>query len=95
MVPYMKLAGEAGLDLAKFERARADPRVERAIAADVKLAGKLKVTGTPAIFFNGKRVRGWNAKKLLDLLARKELTRLGVKLPAKRKSIPKPQPASK
>jgi len=85
MAPYMKLAGDAGLDLAEFEQALADPRVEQVIAADVKLAGKLKITGTPAIFFNGKHVRGWNAKNLLDLLARKELTRKGVKLPRKSK----------
>jgi len=81
LAPYLKLAVEAGFNSLQFQQALLDEKVERAIQRDIELAAKLGVHATPAIFINGKYVDGWKAKGLLEKLIRRELIRLGAKLP--------------
>lgn len=50
------LAVQAGLDVEQFERDLKGEEVRRAVAADVELAGRWGVTGTPAFFLDGRRI---------------------------------------
>ena len=49
-----QLAGQAGLDLAAFERDLASESVGAAVQADLARAEALGVTGTPTLFVNGR-----------------------------------------
>jgi protein-disulfide isomerase len=51
-----KYATEVGLDVAKWEKDKESPEVQKAIQADMQLAGTAGVRGTPTVFINGKRV---------------------------------------
>jgi len=50
------LALKAGLDVERFERDSKGEDVRRAVAADVEMAGRWGVTGTPAFFLDGRRI---------------------------------------
>lgn len=60
---YVAVAERLGLDVASFTKAMSSPRTDERIAEDEALAKALSVTGTPAVFLNGRRVDG----KLLRL----------------------------
>lgn len=62
-----KMAEEIGLDLEKFERDMNSPEVEQLVQADVELARRAGVRGTPTFFLNGKRVtnRSFEALKAM------------------------------
>lgn len=49
----MKLAAEAGLDMAQLERDLADPAIEALVARDLAESEKLKLDGTPTFFVDG------------------------------------------
>jgi protein-disulfide isomerase len=53
----MKLAGEAGLDLEKFQQDRADSAHQQQIQRDRQLARKAGVRGVPSLYINGKPVQ--------------------------------------
>ena len=55
-VSYADLAMQIGLDGDKLVADIESAPVEQAVAADVALAAELGVTGTPAVFLNGRRV---------------------------------------
>ncbi len=48
------LAARVGLDAARLEEERKDPKVRERIQEDIETARKLGVSGTPAIFLNGR-----------------------------------------
>ena len=47
-----------GLDMVKFKEALDKGTYKAQVDADMKEGGTVKVTGTPSIFINGRRVRG-------------------------------------
>jgi protein-disulfide isomerase len=53
---YRELARRTGLDDAQLLRDMGGTAARDAVAADVELARRLGVTGTPALFLNGRRV---------------------------------------
>ncbi|UCG33466.1 MAG: DsbA family protein [Phycisphaerales bacterium] len=53
---YAELAAELGLDSERLLADMRDPSVRQAVAADIDLAAELGVTGTPAVFLNGRPV---------------------------------------
>jgi protein-disulfide isomerase len=55
---YEKYAQEIGLDLEQFKRDVVSSEVKARVDADVKEAGSLGVTGTPAFFVNGRFLSG-------------------------------------
>jgi len=55
---YEKYAGELGLDLARFRADLDGRKYEDRIDADRKDAEALGVTGTPAVFINGRKILG-------------------------------------
>ena len=63
-------AKELGLDVAKFKKDMADPKVEAKIKGDQRMGAPIGVTGTPAFFINGRFLSGAqpveNFKKLVD-----------------------------
>ncbi len=69
----VRWAGEVGLDRAAFEAALESDAVAARIAADVLLARRLQITGTPMVYLDGRRVRGWREPAVWNaLLASRE-----------------------
>jgi protein-disulfide isomerase len=52
-----KIAGEVGLDVAKWEKDYKSPEVEKQVQDDIRLGTQSDVRGTPTMFVNGKRVQ--------------------------------------
>ena len=66
----LKTYAEAiGLDVAKFEKDMADPKVQQQIDADMKLARSIGVTGTPTLFINGRKVTDRSPGGMKDMVA--------------------------
>ncbi len=66
---YKELAGQIGLDVAQFEKdlKEKDVDFDKKIEADIALATKVDVRGTPTFFINGKKtksrdIKGWTAE---------------------------------
>jgi protein-disulfide isomerase len=55
---YQDTAKKLGLDIAKFNRDRTSSAAETAIAADLALAEKLQINGTPTFIMNGQLFSG-------------------------------------
>ena len=55
---YEASARELGLDLDRFKRDMADPKLKARVEEDAQLAQKLGVSGTPTFIVNGERVVG-------------------------------------
>ena len=55
---YQQYARELGLDLARFEKDMADPRLRARVQDDAQLAQQLGVNGTPTFLVNGETVVG-------------------------------------
>jgi protein-disulfide isomerase len=54
---YLAIAGGLGLDLKKFSLDMMRPSLRKKIEEDIADAQKAGVTGTPAIFVNGRQVK--------------------------------------
>jgi protein-disulfide isomerase len=65
-----KYAKDIGLDMAKFAKDMADPKVKDEVLADQKLGTSLGASGTPTFFINGRQLVGAQPfeqfKKLID-----------------------------
>ena len=55
---YDKLAAEIGLDVARFDACRVAPGTLARLEADMAAAQEVGVTGTPALFINGRKASG-------------------------------------
>ena len=55
---FVKLANDLGLNIKKFERDMNDPAIAKQVKADLEMADKLGVSGTPTFFVNNKRLVG-------------------------------------
>ncbi len=67
---FDKWAKDLGLDVAKFKKDMADPKIEAKIKNDQQIGAPIGVTGTPAFFINGRFLSGAqpveNFKKIVD-----------------------------
>ena len=73
---YVELAGQLGLDVEKFKQdlVNNDEKYEAVIQADMELAQKVAVRGTPTFYVNGKktRARDFNSfKREIDEILKK------------------------
>lgn len=66
-------AGRAGLDLARFDACVDSPRSREVVLEDTRVAGALGVTGTPAIFVNGRKLVGAQPVEVLSAVIDAEL----------------------
>jgi protein-disulfide isomerase len=55
---YPKLAGELGLEMAKFNECLKDPAQREEVMRDQSVGAAIGVNGTPAYFINGRRISG-------------------------------------
>ncbi|MBI4664918.1 MAG: thioredoxin domain-containing protein [Nitrospinae bacterium] len=55
---FLKYAREMAMDVNRFEKDMAKPEFQKRIDADMQLAKKLNVNGTPAYFVNGVKITG-------------------------------------
>ena len=60
----LKLARDLKLDETKFQACLASPRPKEKLAKDKAEADRLGLSGTPAIFIGGIRVRSYEEKEL-------------------------------
>ena len=67
-------AAEAGLDVEKFEKDKADPALQQIILQDVNAARQVKVRGVPALYINGRLVKN-RSPNAMSLMIEKELKR--------------------
>lgn len=54
-------AAQIGLDVARFEKDIADPKIKDQIAYERALAESLEARGTPSFFINGQKSVGWGS----------------------------------
>ncbi len=71
----LKYAREIGLDMAQFERDRADPAVAEQVADDTAIAASLGVSGTPAYFVNGVQISGAQPKEKVQAVLESQLAK--------------------
>ncbi len=65
---YLEIAENLGLDLKKFSLDMMRPSLRQKIEQDVAEAKKAGVTGTPAIFVNGRKLKNRNIASLSKLI---------------------------
>lgn len=70
---FEELAGELGLDVAKFRADYDSEAVGQQLAADQKLADQYGVNGTPAFFINGRYLSGAQTFMSFDEVVRERL----------------------
>jgi protein-disulfide isomerase len=80
---FVRVAAELGLDEERFLRDLDDPAVAAAVQADVELAQRVGVTGTPGFFVNGRYASGFNPGLVPQMVAEElsaaaELEKAGV-----------------
>jgi protein-disulfide isomerase len=68
-----RFAGEAGLDVRRFEQALKAKKGEARIQEDQRLAGQVGANGTPTMFFNCRQVVGAQPFPQLRAIAEEEL----------------------
>lgn len=60
----LKIAGETGLDMGRFQAQQHDPTTVARVDSDIELGSRLGVDVTPAVFINGRRVRQLSRRAL-------------------------------
>lgn len=68
-------AQSAGLNMQDYDGCIASPDTERWVQKDIALGASAKITGTPAVFLNGRKFSGWQSKEFLRHVINKELGR--------------------
>ncbi len=72
--PYVKLAKQIGIPEQNFLSQIKSASVDAKIKADIESGEKLKISGVPAIFINGRYIDvSWNSKTLLKEFIRTEI----------------------
>lgn len=72
---YTKIAGDIGLDMAKFQECQKSGKEEEEIMADLELGSNLGVNGTPAYFINGRKLSGMLPEERLFQVIDEELAK--------------------
>ncbi len=74
---YERFAREISLDLERFQAAFQSPDIRRIVLQDIELAKSLGITGTPMVFFDGRRLYSYplqtNNMHFWKELARRQL----------------------
>ncbi len=70
-----RIAGEVGLDLARWRDALKSPRTIEALDKDIALSKSLGVRGTPTFFFNGHKLVGAQELAEIDKIVTQERAR--------------------
>lgn len=65
---FLEIAQNLGLDLDRFSLDMMRPSLRKKIEQDVADAKKVKVTGTPAIFVNGRQLKKRNFASISNLI---------------------------
>jgi protein-disulfide isomerase len=65
---FERYASGAGLDVYRFREAASSDRLEQLAEADLALAKRFGVTGTPTSFINGRRINGARQEAVLRRL---------------------------
>ncbi|MDX1775362.1 MAG: thioredoxin domain-containing protein, partial [Desulfobulbales bacterium] len=65
---YLEIAESLGLDLKKFSLDIMRPSLRQKVEADIADANKAGVTGTPALFVNGRKVKKRNIEAISKLI---------------------------
>ncbi len=73
METLLKLAEDAGLDVARAEKDMASPETKEAIRADLADANRVDVNGTPTFLLNGLLIRGLPPPKIFQRMIEIEL----------------------
>jgi protein-disulfide isomerase len=81
---YERYAGELGLDLPRFKADLDGKRFKDQIEADRKDGEAVGVTGTPAVFINGRKIAGAYPWKTFKQIADTELAKKQSRSPAER-----------
>ncbi len=63
-----KIATELGLDVAKFNKDKNDPALQKLIMRDTKEARLAGIRGIPAVFINGKRLQARSLKAFQQMI---------------------------
>jgi protein-disulfide isomerase len=82
-----RYAAEVGLDVAQFERDRADLTSKKAMDTDKAEAASFGMTGTPGFFVNGKFLSGAKPFEEFAKAINGELTRLNLPVPEGAKGL--------
>jgi protein-disulfide isomerase len=69
------LGEAAGLDTAQFSSCLSDHRAQSTVSGDSQAADGLGIEGTPALFINGRPLRGALSEQLLAEAVEEELAR--------------------
>ncbi|HIJ36704.1 MAG TPA: thioredoxin domain-containing protein [Deltaproteobacteria bacterium] len=67
-----EIAGALKLDVPRFEADMQDPLILQKITEDYEEGKGIGVTGIPAIFINGKRVKNRSLESLKDVIEREQ-----------------------
>jgi len=70
---FEEIAGEVGLDIARWKADMEDPAIEAQIKTDVTQAKKVGVTGTPCFFVNGYKLKGAKPFEAFEDVIEREL----------------------
>jgi protein-disulfide isomerase len=70
---FKELASELGLDVQKFVADYESDVVAKQLAADLEIATKFGVTGTPAFFINGRYISGAQSYAVFESMVRERL----------------------
>jgi protein-disulfide isomerase len=71
-----KYAGQIGLDVERFKKDVADPKLKEEVLADQKIANSVGATGTPAFFINGRNVTGAQPFEAFKTIIDEELVKV-------------------
>ena len=63
-----EIATDLGFDPDEFEKEMKSEKIQNKIDQDIKEAEKAGVTGTPAVFVNGRRLRDRSLKGFQDII---------------------------
>lgn len=65
---FGKIAQKLGLDLDRFNKDRESPILQEKLTKDVAEANTLGITGTPAVFVNGKKLNERSVEELQRMI---------------------------
>lgn len=65
---FVKIAKKLGLDLDRFNKDRESPMLQEKLTKDVTEANTLGITGTPAVFVNGRKLNERSVEELQRMI---------------------------
>jgi protein-disulfide isomerase len=71
----LRMAAERGWDTSEFRACLDAPQTLARVRSDAMAGAKAGVEGTPTLFLDGRKLKGWRDPKLLRRIIREELRR--------------------